>query len=121
MSKTYKERGLPGVQNREIRLYTNVFIDGKHTMAGYLCLYRQGKARPLRYEFNGVPIVCCRRCGDLRPDDGTPCTSCGAYQHCTPITLDADSRIAEAQRSAAARLAGQKPINPRRRTCHGRS
>lgn len=120
MSQTYKERGLPGVQDREVRALDCTPIDGEHTLAEYLSLYRQGEVGPLRYKSRWVPVRPCRGCGLSRPNDGTPCTFCGAYQHCAPDNSDADSRIIEAQRASSMRLGVPKQVNPRRRICNGR-
>lgn len=108
-------------EGREVRAFDPAPIDGEHTLAQYIHLYRKGVVGPLSYEFHGVPIVVCRRCGNLRPKDGTPCQSCGAYQHCTPNNQDADSRITEAQIAAAARAGVRRPINPRRSIRNGSS
>jgi hypothetical protein len=93
-------------------------------LSEYISLYRRGKVGPLRYEFSGVPIAACRMCDKLRQEDGTPCQSCGAYQHCIPNHQDVGSRIVEAQLSAAAvttRAGVRRPINPRRRILNGGS
>jgi len=117
---TYEERGLPGVQDREIRLYTCAFMDGEHTLTRYLSLYRRGELGPLRYEFHGVPIVPCRGCGVPRADDGTPCQSCGAYQHCATVDLDAAERAEAISRSTTRALGDPRKINPRRSIRNGR-
>lgn len=101
-------------EGREVRAFDSSPIDGEHSLAQYIALYRRGEVGPLSYEFSGVPIVVCRMCGNLRPKDGTPCQSCGAYQHCTPLNQDADSRIVAAQLADAARDSIHKQFNPRR-------
>jgi len=114
---TYRERGLPVVQEREIRLHNDSLIDGKRTMWEYLSLYRRGRLEPLRYKSRWVPVRPCRQCGLSRPEDGTPCASCGAYQHCALSNLDAGGRAAPV---AVEPLAVPKRINPRRSIRNGR-
>lgn len=101
-------------EGREARAFDPTPIDGEHSLAQYIALYRRGEVGPLSYEFNGVPVVVCRGCDNLRPKDGTLCQSCGAYQRRTPTNRDAGSHVVGAQLAAAARAAIHKQVNPRR-------
>lgn len=115
--KTYKERGLPGVQDREVRAVYCARIDGVHTVAEYLRLVRGRKLPPLQYKSLSVPTVPCRRCTSLRPDDGAKCEFCGVYQHCAIVTQVAGQPAAKvASHPAVIPSTGiVKPVNPRRR------
>jgi hypothetical protein len=116
---SYRERGLPGVQEREVRAVHCARIDGAHTVAEYLNLVRSGELPPLRYESLSVPPVECRHCERLRLDDGTRCYFCGAYQHCAIVTPYAGRKAAAAVPFPVAATktgnSGGKPVNPRRR------
>lgn len=90
----------------------------------HLKLYRSGKGGPLTYSEFRVSVDPCRQCGELRPDDGTPCPSCGAYKHCVYRTLDVrPAPIVEEVPVTTATTRGlnrpshtksTKPVNPRR-------
>lgn len=105
---------------------------GKYSIMEYLKLYSLGKVPALSYPSCRVPVVGCRGCGLNRPDDGTRCSFCGVYQHCTfnvktdpPITPTTDGRVdlpatvamrrvrAGFQRGKSKRTSKSK-VNPRR-------
>lgn len=103
----------------------------------HLKLYREGKAGPLFQADSDfqVPVEPCRRCSVPRPDDGSRCPFCGAYQHCAFVTPASVSRNADdmeelvksfvatprARRRRTSRTPAvpgtnpAKPVNPRRR------
>ena len=93
----------------------------------HIRLARQGRAKPLLESECQVPVVCCRGCRTPRPDDGTRCQSCGAYQHCIlnalpfPMVVCTSSVAKSAKKRKSKRKGKQpkqspaKPVNPRRR------
>ncbi len=102
-----------------------VYVDHqRHTLPEYLGLYRAGKVGPLQYASPQVPVVACAHCSAWRPDDGTRCSFCGAYQRCALEPLTAVlSRRSSTERDAAewpGRRArpGAKSVNPRRKKHH---
>jgi hypothetical protein len=105
------------------------YIDDQgHTMTDRIKLYRAGKIGPLRYADDTVPVVVCRNCMQSRPDDGTPCRFCGAYQRCTYSPVEDSHTMAARIADSLAFLPpllkslrprkpskATKPTNPRRR------
>jgi hypothetical protein len=101
------------------------YIDREgHTLISYLALFRAGKIGPLRYAGGHVPIVTCQSCDRSRPDDGTPCKICGAYQHRphppgTALGAPATIGVAGKSRRPHKQPGKIKIINPRRKKHHG--